>query len=83
MGGVDAIAFTGGIGENSALVRKKSLSGLEYMGVMLDEAKNDSCRCDCELTALGGRVRLFAVAANEELVVARKAKAFLEESNPV
>ncbi|HWQ07414.1 MAG TPA: acetate/propionate family kinase [Feifaniaceae bacterium] len=83
MGGVDAIAFTGGIGENSALVRKKSLSGLEYMGVMLDEAKNDSCRCDCELTAFGGRVRLFAVAANEELVVARKAKAFLEESNPV
>lgn len=78
LGGVDAIAFTGGIGENSALVRKKSLRGLEYMGVLLDESKNESAVCDCELTAPGGRVRLFAVAANEELVVARKAKAYLE-----
>ncbi len=78
LGGVDAIAFTGGIGENSALVRKKSLQGLEYMGVLLDEQKNQSVVCDCELTAPGGRVRLFAIAANEELVVARKAKAYLE-----
>ena len=78
LGGVDAIAFTGGIGENSALVRKKSLQGLDYMGVLLDESKNESAVCDCQLTAPEGRVRLFAIAANEELVVARKAKAYLE-----
>ena len=81
LGGVDAIAFAGGIGENSALVRQKSLEGLEYMGVRLDEQKNAACECDCELTKEGASVRIFAVATNEELVVARKAKAYLEELN--
>jgi len=79
MGGVDAVAFTGGIGENSALVRKKSLDGLEFMGIVLSEAKNSACKCDCELTGAGGNARIFAIAADEELVVARKAKAYLEE----
>lgn len=79
MGGVDAIAFTGGIGENSALVRQKSLSGLEFMGVALDTEKNSACKCDSELTGESGSVRIFAIAANEELIVARKAKAYLEE----
>ncbi len=78
MGGADAIAFTGGIGENSALVRSKSLQGLAYMGFLLDERKNESAICDCELTAPGGSVRLFAIAANEELVVAKKAKEYLK-----
>ena len=65
-------------GENSALVRSRSLQGLAYMGVLLDEHKNESAVCDCELTAPGGSVRLFAIAANEELVVAKKAKEYLE-----
>jgi len=79
MGGVDAVAFTGGIGENSAPVRQKSLEGLEFMGISLDQAKNADCKCDCELTGKGGTARIFAIAANEEIVVARKAKAYLEE----
>jgi acetate kinase len=79
MGGVDAIAFAGGIGENSAMVREKSLSGLAFLGVELDESKNNACACDCELTGKNGVVRIFAIATNEELVVARKAKAYLEE----
>lgn len=79
LGGLDAIAFAGGIGENSALVRQKSLNGLDCMGVRLDEEKNAACKCDCELTGKGARVRVFAVATNEEIVVARKAKAYLEE----
>jgi acetate kinase len=79
LGGADAIAFTGGIGENSALVRKKSLEGLGCMGVVLDKEKNAVCKCDCELTGIGAGVRIFAIAANEEIVVARKAKTYLEE----
>ena len=78
MGGVDAISFAGGIGENSALVRKQVLSGLEFMGVSLDLAKNESAKPDCELTGSGSRVRIFAIATNEEIVVARKAKAYLK-----
>ena len=77
MGGVDAIAFAGGIGENSSLVRRKALEGLEFMGVSLDIAKNETAKPDCELTGEGSRARIFAIATNEEIVVARKAKAYL------
>jgi len=79
MGGVDAISFAGGIGENSALVRRKALEGLEFMGVSLDLDKNESAKPDCELTKAGSRARIFAIATNEEIVVARKAKVYLME----
>ena len=78
MGGVDAISFAGGIGENSALARRKALEGLAFMGVSLDLAKNETAKPDCELTGEGGSVRIFAIATNEEIVVARKAKEYLE-----
>ena len=77
MGGVDAISFAGGIGENSALVRRKALEGLGFMGVSLDLAKNETAKPDCELTGEGSRVRIFAIATNEEIVVARKANEYL------
>ena len=79
MGGVDAISFAGGIGENSALVRKKALEGLTFMGVALDLEKNEGAKPDCELTGKSSRARIFAIATNEEIVVARKAKAYLLE----
>ena len=78
MGGVDAISFAGGIGENSALVRRRALEGLEFLGVSLDQARNETAMPDCELTAGGSRVRIFCIATNEEIVVARKAKSYLE-----
>jgi acetate kinase len=78
MGGVDAVSFAGGIGENSALVRRKALEGLGFLGVSLDEAKNEAARPDCELTGAGGHARVFVIATNEELVVARKARDYLE-----
>lgn len=78
MGGVDAVAFAGGIGENSSLVRRETLAGLEFLGISLDETKNESAKPDCELTGAGSRARIFAIATNEEIVVARKAKEFLE-----
>ena len=78
MGGVDAISFAGGIGENSALVRRRALEGLEFLGVSLDQARNETAMPDCELTADGSRARIFCIATNEEIVVARKAKSYLE-----
>ena len=77
MGGVDAISFAGGIGENSALVRRKALEGLEFMGISLDQTKNDTAKPDCELTGNGSHARIFTIATNEEIVVARKAKLYL------
>jgi acetate kinase len=78
MGGVDAIVFGGGIGRNSASVRQMSLEGLEFLGAVLDEEKNKSCNGGDDLSADGSRVRIFVVDTNEEIIVARKARALLE-----
>ncbi len=77
MGGVDAISFAGGIGENSALVRRRVLEGLEFLGVSLDLEKNEAAKPDCELKGQQSRARIFAIATNEEIIVARKAKDYL------
>ena len=78
MGGVDAIVFGGGIGRNSASVRQMSLEGLEFLGAVLDEEKNKSCNGGDDLSVDGSRVRIFVVDTNEEIIVARKARALLE-----
>ncbi|MBP1559145.1 MAG: acetate/propionate family kinase [Oscillospiraceae bacterium] len=79
MGGVDAIAFSGGIGENSPMVREKCLEGLNFIGVSLNKSRNQQCRPDSEISDGGGWVKLFVVGTNEELIVARKTKKYLEE----
>lgn len=81
MGGVDAIAFSGGIGENSPLVRQKALEGLNFLGISLNQNRNRQCRPDAEISDGGGWVKLFVIGTNEELIVARKAKKYLEEHN--
>ena len=71
MGGVDAIVFTGGIGENVAHIRKAAVEGLEYMGVVLDEEKNNAARPDCFIEAADSKTRLMVIETNEELAIAR------------
>lgn len=79
MGGVDAIVFGGGIGRNSAAVREMALEGLEYMGVTLDREKNSNAAGGSDISDAAGKVRIYVVDTNEEIVVARKAKTLLEE----
>ena len=62
LGGLDAISFTGGIGEHSSLVRGQVLAGLEFLGVELDPAKNEAVRGEGSLHAAGSRVRLRCCA---------------------
>ena len=71
MGGVDAIVFTGGIGENDDKVRAAAVEGLEYMGVKLDAEKNATTRDDGFIQAADSKVKLMVVKTNEELVIAR------------
>lgn len=73
MGGLDAVAFTGGIGENSASLRARCVEGLEFLGVRLDAARNERGEGDRVLSPPGAAVALLALATNEELVVARRA----------
>jgi acetate kinase len=73
MGGIDAVSFTGGIGENSAFVRAECCRGLEFLGIILDATKNEAELGDRCLSADHARVSVWALATNEELVIARRA----------
>lgn len=72
MGGVDAICFTGGIGENSANVREKTLEGLEFLGVELDKEINSvRKKGNVKLSTENSKVLVYKIPTNEELVIAR------------
>lgn len=73
MGGLDAIAFTGGIGENSPRLRAECCRGLEFLGVELDPEANQQGKGDRRVSAPGSKVQVAVLAANEELIVARRA----------
>ena len=77
MGGVDAVAFTGGIGENSSRLRSGCCAGLEFLGVRLDAARNESGEGDRLISPEGASVSVAALATNEELVVARRVYSLL------
>jgi acetate kinase len=69
--GVDAICFTAGIGENANLIREKVCSGLEFMGVEIDEEKNkirnDENR---EINKDSSKTKIYVIPTNEEYVIA-------------
>ncbi len=73
LGGTDAIVFTGGIGENSAIIRQRICSGLEWLGIQIDEVLNASIAGgkEAEISKSGSRVRVFVIPTNEELLIAR------------
>ncbi len=73
MGRVDAIVFTGGIGENSRLVRQLSTAGLEEFGIVLNAGKNQNN----DPVISSGRVKLMVVPTNEELAIARDTQRIL------
>ncbi|MEA4816764.1 MAG: acetate/propionate family kinase [Lachnospiraceae bacterium] len=72
MGGVDYIVFTAGIGEKSVSVREKSLSGLEFLGVVLDKEKNASGEAEREISSFDSKVKVFIIPTDEEIIVARQ-----------
>jgi acetate kinase len=68
MGGLDALVFTGGIGENSLEVREKVCDNMEYLGINLDKLKNESK--EILISESSSRVKIFRIPTNEELVIA-------------
>ena len=77
MSGLDAVAFTGGIGENSASLRAACCEGLEFLGIRIDPEMNQHGTADRLVSAPDSRVAVLALATNEELIVARRAFAVL------
>ncbi|HOG43747.1 MAG TPA: acetate kinase [bacterium] len=79
MGGVDAIVFTGGIGENVWEVREDSLTGLEFMGVKINSELNKTIFSkETDISAADSKVKVFIIPTNEELVIARDAMILFE-----
>ncbi len=80
LGRVDALVFTAGIGENDSLVREKSLTGLEHLGIELDAEKNRrGYKKPGTLHTSGSRVQIWVIPTNEELAIARESLSVLEE----
>ena len=69
----DAIVFTGGIGENSAIVRERTCSGLDSLGISLDPQKNNTVSGRIsEIQKDGAAIKLMVIATDEELEIARQ-----------
>lgn len=70
--GVDAICFTAGIGENADLIRQKVCTGLEFMGVAIDEKKNlIKSNKTREISSSKSKVKIYVIPTNEEFVIAK------------
>jgi acetate kinase len=80
LGGIDVLAFTGGVGEHAPRVRELACEGLGFLGVEIASALNSSPALDAEITAAGAAVRTLVIRAREDLEIARQTRAALEPS---
>ena len=79
LGGLDVVSFTGGIGEHSTIVRQQILAGLEFLGVELDDTKNQQTYGEGMLHAADSKVRIYVLRTDEELIVAKQTYEFLND----
>jgi acetate kinase len=83
LNGLDALVFTAGIGENRAAFRQAVCAQLDQLGIVLDLEKNNSIKAqEAEISSANSRVKVLVIPTNEELVVAREVKRFLEKAAP-
>ena len=81
MGGVDAIIFTAGVGENSASQRLDIASGLEFMGVKMDAEANNVRGKEAVISTDDSKVTICVIPTNEEIMIARDTKELVEGAN--
>lgn len=79
MGGIDALVFTAGIGENNAGIRKRIVSELEFLGIDIDDQKNNLRGQELDISKPDAKVRTFVIPTNEELAIARETIKILEK----
>ena len=83
LGGVDAITFSGGIGENSAAIRSAVLKDTSAFGIGIDEGRNRTHQSEGVISRQDSPVKVFVVPANEELIIARETCAVAHRAAPV
>ena len=79
LGGVDAIVFTAGVGENSAEMRERIISDLEFFGIMVDAEKNKVRGKEADISAADAKVKTLVIPTNEELTIALFAEELLSK----
>jgi acetate kinase len=72
MGGIDAVVFTAGIGENSSSMRENICDGLEFLGITIDTEKNKTRGREIDISKPDSKVRVLVIPTNEELMIARE-----------
>ena len=77
LGGLDALAFTGGVGEHSSEIRARAGAGLGFLGVEVDDIRNGETRSDGEIGVEGAAVRTLVLTAREDIEIARQVRAVL------
>ena len=78
LGGLDAVVFTAGVGENAPALRARALAGLEHLGLALDAARNEAPSREARvISPEGSRVTVLVVPTNEELAIAQAAAALV------
>ena len=77
LGSVDALVFTGGVGERSAAVRELAVDGLQFMGLAIDTQRNSAAAGDADVSRSGAPAKTLVVAAREDLEIARQVRAVL------
>jgi acetate kinase len=77
LGGIDALVFTGGVGEHSAQIRELALDGLSFLGLTVDRERNRAAAGDREISSAGAPAKVLVIAAREELEIARQTRAAL------
>ena len=78
MGGIDAVVFTGGIGENNPQYRTRVANSIAFLGTAIDEEKNHIRGEEVEISTPDSKLKMYVIPTNEELVIARDTKAILE-----
>jgi acetate kinase len=77
LGGIDAVVFTGGVGERAAAIRNGAAKRLAFLGVALDDDANSHAAPDADVGEPGARVRVAVVTAREDVEMARQARTVL------
>ncbi len=77
LGGMDALVFTGGVGENAPAIRQRTADALGYLGIAVDPARNQAARADADISVDGATVRTLRVTAREDIEIAQQVRAVL------
>jgi acetate kinase len=78
LGGLDVLAFTGGVGENSARLRREVAERLQFLGVWVDPDRNEATAADRDVSAAGAQLRTVVLRAREDLTIAAGVRTALQ-----